>query len=657
MTDKTKWVVKDPKRKKVFLPSPAMKKRAYFSSTSLYTTAAKNPKKFWGDMAKEAIDWKQKWNKVYEEKPPYFKWFLGGKLNVSYNCLDRHLEKRGNKVAMIWEAEPLGERERKYTYRGLYREVCKFSNVLRKLGVRKGDRVGIYLPMIPETMIVMLACARIGAIHSVVFSAFSGVNFKKRVDDCEAKVLITCDGYWRRNKAINLKSQADIAAKAKSVKKVVVVKRFEGKSPVKVVMKKGRDLWYHELMENASEDSKPVPVESNTPLFLLYTSGTTGKPKGVIHDTGGYLTQAYLTTKLDFDLHDDDVFWCTADVGWITGHTYACYGPLSLGATMVIYEGSPDMPDWGRLWAIADKFDVSVFYTAPTAIRMFKKMGKKWPKRYDLSTLRILGTVGEPIDKETWDWYFDYIGHKRCPVIDTWWQTETGGTLVNALPGIGPFIPTVAGRPFPGTRAAILDDKGQPVKKGETGYLVFKSPFPPGLLRGVWKNPKKYKDTYWGEYGNRTYFTADGAKWYDKHNIRITGRVDDVMKVAGHRLSSAEVEDAITSHPLVIESAVVPKPDEIRGQVPIAFVVLRPGIKESEALGIELVKLVRKVIGPTAKPHKVYFVEGLPKTRSGKIMRRFLRSMLVNEKLGDKTTLQNPQIVDYLKKVVGYKKK
>jgi len=647
----TNLVRADSKRKGVFWPSRGMKKTAWVSSDSIYREAARNPVKFWGNKAKEGLDWFKLWRRAYEGKPPYFKWFVGGKINASYNCLDRHLKDRGNKVAIIWETEPLEEKEQKITYRGLYREVCRFSNVLGKLGVKKGDRVGIYLPMIPEAMVAMLACARIGAIHSVVFSAFSGENFRKRVDDCSAKVIVTCDGYWRRGKQINLKKQADIAAAAPCVKRAVVVKRLG----IEVPMKKGRDFWYHDLMKNASEKSEPVPVESNAPLFLLYTSGTTGKPKGIIHDTGGYLTQAYWTTKLDFDLHEDDVFWCTADVGWITGHTYACYGPLAVGATMVIYEGSPDLPDWGRLWRIADKFDVSVFYTAPTAIRMFKKMGCKWTKNYDLSTLRILGTVGEPIDEETWYWYFNCIGNKRCPIIDTWWQTETGGTLVNALPGIGPFAPTVAGRPFPGATADILDDRGKPVNKGETGYLVFRPPFPPGLLRGVWKNPKKYRETYWTEYGIRTYFTSDGAKWFDKENIRVTGRVDDVMKVAGHRLSSAEVEDAITSHPNVIESAVVPKPDEIRGQVPVAFAVLRPNTKPTKQIEDDIIKQVIKVIGPTAKPHQIFFVKGLPKTRSGKIMRRFLRGMLVNEKLGDATTLQNPDIVGYLKKVVGYR--
>ncbi len=657
MSPGPKLVVKDKNKKNVFWPSDEMRERAWVGTDRIYKDAAKSPKDFWANLARDGLTWSKPWKKVYEGKPPYFKWFLGGQLNASYNCLDRHLETRGNKVAIIWEAEPEFERERKITYRGLYREVCKFSNVLRKLGVKKGDRVGIYLPMIPEVMVAMLSCARIGAIHSVVFSAFSGSNFKKRVEDCEAKVLITCDGYYRRGKPIVLKNQADVAASAKSVKKVVVVKRFDNKTKVKIAMKKGRDLWYHNLMAKASEDSKAVPVESNTPLFLLYTSGTTGKPKGVIHDTAGYLTQAYWTTLFNFDIHEDDVFWCTADIGWITGHTYNCYGPLSVGATMVIYEGSPDMPDWGRLWKIADKFDVSVFYTAPTAIRMFKKMGVKWPAHYDLSTLRILGTVGEPIDMETWHWYFKHICNNCCPVIDTWWQTETGGTLVNALPGVGPFIPTVAGRPFPGTVADILDDKGKPVKKGETGYLVFRPPFPPGLLRGVWKNPKKYRDTYWSEYGPKVYYTSDGAKWYDKHNIRVTGRVDDVMKVAGHRLSSAEVEDAITSHPEVIVSAVVPKPDEIRGQVPVAFIVLRPEVKPSPEVEASIVKQVKKEIGPTAKPHQIFFVKGLPKTRSGKIMRRFLRSILVNEKLGDASTLQNPEIVPYLKKLVGYRGK
>jgi len=644
-------VIADKKKKGIFWPSPEMRKHAFVSDAKIYAQAAKNPVKFWEQKAKEGLSWFAPWKKAYEWKPPYFKWFLGGKLNASYNCLDRHLKERGNKVAIIWETEPLEEAEKKITYRGLYREVCKFSNVLKSLGVKKGDRVAIYLPMMPEVIVAMLSCARIGAIHSVVFSAFSGGNFKTRVEDSEAKVIVTCDGYWRRGKQVALKEQADIAASASCVEKVIVVKRLG----LPLQMHEGKDLWYHELMQDASEKCEPVPIESNETMFLLYTSGTTGKPKGVVHDTGGYLVQAYLTTLWDFDLHEDDVFWCTADIGWITGHTYNCYGPLSVGATVVIYEGAPDLPDWGRMWKIADKFDVSVFYTAPTAIRMFKKMGKEWPERYDLSTLRIIATVGEPIDEETWLWYFDYIGNEKCPVLDTWWQTETGGTLINALPGIGPFIPTVAGRPFPGTNVAILDDKGKPVRKGETGQLVLLSPFPPGLLRDVWKNPAKYKDTYWTEYGIKTYVSSDGAKWLDKENIRLTGRIDDVMKVAGHRLSSAEVEDAVDSHPDIVESAVVPKPDEIKGQVPVVFAVPKKGVQPSKELEESIVKQIRTHIGPTATPEKIIFVEELPKTRSGKIMRRFLKSILVNEKLGDTTTLQNPEVMEEIKKIVGYK--
>lgn len=652
MSEATKWVVEDKEKKHVFWPSDEMKARAHISDESFYEAGKKDPVKFWEDRAREGLDWFKEWDTAYEAKPPYFKWFLNGKINVSYNCLDRHLKDKKDKVALIWEPESTEEEHREFTYGQLHEAVCKFANALKDMGVKKGDRVAIYLPMIPEVQISLLACSRIGAIHSVVFSAFSGESLRDRVEDSKTKVIITCDGYTRRGKPIDLKKQSDAAAAVPSVEKVVVVKRLGNEIP----FVEGKDVWYHDVVENASKECEPEQMESNDVLFMLYTSGTTGKPKGIVHDTAGYLTQAYWTTKLDFDLHDGDIFWCTADIGWVTGHTYGCYGPLAVGVTMIVYEGGPDYPDWGRFWNIVEKYKVNVFYTAPTAIRMFKKMGDEWITKYDLSSLNILGTVGEPIDEEAWMWYFNLIGGGRCPVIDTWWQTETGGTLVNALPGIGPFIPTVAGRPLPGSNAEILDDMGKPVNEGETGYLTFKPPFPPGLLRGVWNNEEKYIETYWTEYGNETYFTSDGARWYDKDNIRVTGRIDDVMKVAGHRLSSAEVEDAITSHPDVAESAVVPLPDHIRGQVPVAFVVLhsKEGSEEEEKT---LVDHVKKEIGPTAKPHKIYFVKGLPKTRSGKIMRRFLRSMLVNEKLGDATTLQNPEIVDYLKEVVGYKEK
>ena len=651
MTRGTKWVVEDKDKKHVFWPSEEMKKRAWVSDESYYEEAKKDPVAFWEARAREGLDWFQEWDKAYEANPPYFKWFVNGKINVSYNCLDRHLKDKKDKVAIHWEPEKTDEEARKITYGELHEQVCKFANALKKLGVKKGDRVAVYLPMIPEVQVTLLACSRIGAIHSVVFSAFSGESLRDRVEDSEAKVIVTCDGYTRRGKTIELKKQAEVAAASPSVEHVVIVKREGNEIP----LTDGKDVFYQDIVKGESAECEPEQMEANDVLFLLYSSGTTGKPKGIIHDTAGYLTQAYWTTKLDFDLHDDDVFWCTADIGWVTGHTYGCYGPLAVGATMVEYEGGPDYPDWGRFWAIVEKYGITVFYTAPTAIRMFKKMGDEWITKHDISSIRILGTVGEPIDEEAWMWYFNVVGQARCPIIDTWWQTETGGTLVNALPGVGPFIPTVAGRPFPGGTAQILDDMAKPVKGEDTGYLVFKPPFAPGLLRGLWNNEKKFVDTYWTEYGKETYFTADGAKWYDEKNIRVTGRVDDVMKVAGHRLSSAEVEDAITSHESVIESAVVPKPDEIRGQVPIAFVVLKPGVEASDEMKKAIVDHVKKEIGPTAKPHEIFFVEGLPKTRSGKIMRRFLRSMMVNEKLGDATTLQNPEIVDYLKGVVGYK--
>ncbi|MDP2973505.1 MAG: acetate--CoA ligase [Candidatus Diapherotrites archaeon] len=644
------WVVKDKKRKNIFWPSEQLKKIANVKGEAIYKEAAKAPVKFWEKKAKEGLHWFKPWKKAYEENLPYFKWFIGGTLNVSYNCLDRHLPAKKDKVAIIWKPEPVEEKSRVITYSQLKEEVCRFANALRSLSVQKGDRVTIYLPMIPEVQIAMLACARIGAVHSVVFSAFSGEALKTRVEDSEAKVLITADGYWRRGKQVNLKEQADIAAAVPCVQHVIVVRRLDGK----IAMKEGRDLWYDGLIADADAECEPEEIEANETLFLLYTSGTTGKPKGVVHDTGGYLTQAYWTTLWDFDLHDNDIFWGTADIGWITGHTYACYGPLAVGTTMLIYEGSPDFPDWSRIWDIVQEHKVTVFYTAPTAIRMFKKMGDEFVKKKDLGSLRLLATVGEPIDEETWLWYFNVVGQSRCPVIDTWWQTETGGTLINALPGIGPFIPTVAGRVFPGANADIVDDRGKPVGKDESGYLVFKPPFPPGLLRGVWKNGEKYIEAYWSEYGNKNYFTSDGAKWFDKENIRVTGRTDDVMKVAGHRLSSAEVEDAITSMPEIAESAVVPKPDQIKGQVPIVFAVPDKGQQPSKELEAAIVSQVRKLIGPTATPGQIIFVEELPKTRSGKIMRRFLKSMLVNEKLGDTTTLQNPEVIEKIKKIVGY---
>lgn len=646
MREAKKWVVEDPRNKGVYWPSEDMKKTAWVSDPSIYEKASKDPVGFWAEKAEEGLVWFKRWSETYRWDPPFYKWFVDGKLNVSYNALDRHVEGwRRNKAAIIWEPEPMGEPSRIITYYELRREVCKFANVLKRLGVKKGDRVAIYLPMIPEVQIAMLACARIGAVHSVVFSAFSAESLKGRLLDAEPKVLVTSDGYYRRGKPLDLKSKADQGVEGTGVEHVVVVRRTG--TPVNMV--EGRDLWWHDLMKDVSPTCEPELMDSEDPLFILYTSGTTGKPKGIVHHTGGYAVQAYWTAKWDFDLHDEDLFWCTADIGWVTGHTYGCYGPLLNGATMLEFEGAPDYPKPDRWWEIVEKYGVTIFYTAPTAIRMFIQWGDEWLKGHDLSSLRILGTVGEPIDYDSWMWYFNKIGGGRCPIIDTWWQTETGGTLINSLPGIGPFIPTVAGRSFPGTRHLILDEDG---KESEAGYLVQVSPFAPSLLRTVYKDPERFKQQYFGRFGEKYYFTGDGARIYDDlGNIRITGRVDDVLKVAGHRLSTAEVEDALNRHELVAESAVVGAPHDIKGEVPVAFVVLAGG-EPSAKLEQELVKQVEKVIGPTARPEKIYFVDELPKTRSGKIMRRILRRIIVKEEVGDVTTLQNPESVEKLKKIV-----
>jgi acetyl-CoA synthetase len=646
-----RWVREDQQNKLVFWPTEEMKKRAWVSDENIYKEAAKDPVAFWAEKSKEGLEWFKNWTKTYDWNPPFFKWFVDGKINASYNAVDRHVRTwRKNKAAIIWEPEPTNEQSRVLTYQDLYREVNKFANVLKSLGVQKGDRVGIYLPMIPEVQIAMLACSRIGAVHSVVFSAFSGQSLKDRMEDAEAKVLVTADGYYRRGKVVDLKSQADIGIEGTTIKHIVVVKR----TGAQVNMVEGRDLWWHDLMSKAPLYCEPEHMDSEDMLYTLYTSGTTGKPKGIVHHTGGYLTVAYWTTKWDFDLHDEDIFWCTADIGWVTGHTYACYGPLVNGATILIYEGSLDYPDFDRWWAIIEKYGVTVFYTAPTAIRMILKWGEQYPEKHDLSSLRLLGTVGEPINQDAWMWYFTHIGGERCPVIDTWWQTETGATLINALPGVGPFIPTVAGRSFPGTTHDILDETGKPVAVGEGGYLVQKSPIAPGMLRTVFKDPERYKTQYWSVYGPEIYYTSDGAiRWDEMGNIRLTGRVDDVMKVAGHRLSTAEVENALTQHPAVAECAVVAAPHDIKGEVPVAFVTLKEGIKASKALEGELVQTVVKVIGPTARPEKIVLTEALPKTRSGKIMRRILKALVKHEPVGDTTTLMNPEAVDELKQKVG----
>jgi acetyl-CoA synthetase len=652
-TKPVKWIVADPEKKNVFWPSEELKKRSWISDPSIYEEASKDPVSFWARLAKEGLTWFKDWTETYRRNPPFYEWFVGGKLNICCNAVDRHIDTwRRNKASIIWEPELPNEPTRTLTYYDLYREVNKFANVLKSLGVKKGDRVGIYLPMIPEVQIAMLACARIGAVHSVVFSAFSGLSLRDRMVDAEAKILVTADGYYRRGKPVNLKENADIGVEGTKIEKVVVVKRLGNE----VKMVEGRDYWWHELMEKAGPYCEPEVMDSEDILFILYTSGTTGKPKGIEHHVGGYAVQAYWTTKWDFDLHDEDIFFCTADIGWITGHTYNCYGPLMNGVTFVLYEGAPDYPAPDRWWQIVEKFGVTVLYTAPTAIRMLMRFGDDWVKKHDLSNLRILGTVGEPINEEAWLWYLNTVGGGRCPIIDTWWQTETGATLINALPGIGPFIPTVAGRPFPGTKFSILTEDGKPAGIGEGGFLVQMSPFAPGMFRTIYKDPARFKEQYFGVYGEEYYFTGDGAFLYDQMgNIRITGRVDDVMKVAGHRLSTAEVENAIALHPVVVECAVVSAPHEIKGEVPVAFVTLKPGWKPAPELEAELKKQVDKTIGPTARPERIIIVDDLPKTRSGKIMRRILKALTSNQPIGDITTLMNPESVQALKEKVGYR--
>ncbi len=638
-----KYIVK--KQGKYF-PSREMKEIAWVKDEKIYSDAGKNPIKFWEELAKKGINWEGNWKKTYEEKLPYFYWFKGGKLNFCANCLDRWIKKKGSKTALIWVPEPTSEKTIKITYKQLHDRVCRFANVLKKQGVKKGDIVAIYLPMIPEALISMLACTRIGAIHSVVFSAFSADALKTRIEDGKAKILVTSDGYYRKGKKEDLVGKANEGAEGTSVKKIIVVPRFGKK------ISGNKLLDFNEEIEKAEEKCDCELMNSEDTLFILYTSGTTGKPKGIVHDIGGYAVQAYWTCKWNFNLREGDVMWCTADVGWITGHTYAFYGPLLNGSTSLIYEGAPNFPNAGRWWEIIEKNKVSVFYTAPTAIRMFMKFEDKYLKKYSLDSLKILGTVGEPIDEDAWNWYLEKIGNGRCPIIDTWWQTETGGTLINVFPGIGPFVPTIAGKSFPGTKHIIVNNDGKEVKEGKAGSLVQVSPFAPGMLHGVYKNPKKYIETYWKRFG-KYYDTSDGA--YTKNGlIRVTGRTDDIMKVAGHRLSTAELENAIASNGKVRECAVVSIPDKIKGQVPVVFVVLKKG-KGDASLEKELVSHVDKKIGPIARPSKVYFVEDLPKTRSGKIMRRILKNLLANKEPKGLMTLVNPEIVDKIKKIIDEK--
>ncbi len=624
-----------------FPPSAAFKKTSLVTGTELYDEGNEDYQAFWARQASELVTWNKDWDTVCEWKLPYAKWFLGGQLNVSYNCLDRHvLAGRGNKVAFYWEGEP-GE-SRVITYQQLLDEVSKFANALKSLGVEKGDRVNIYLPMIPEAAVAMLACARIGAAHSVVFGGFSAQSLSDRINDAEAKVLITADGGYRRGEVFPLKPQADEAiATTPSIEKVVVVRR--GNNPVDMMA--GRDHWYHDLMDAASADCPAEPMDSEQLLFLLYTSGTTGKPKGIMHTTGGYLTQVAFTHKYVFDLNPDkDVYWCTADVGWVTGHSYIVYGPLANGATSVMYEGVPNYPANDRLWSIVEKYKVSIFYTAPTAIRTFMKWGDQEPAKHDLSSLRLLGSVGEPINPEAWMWYHEHIGRGNCPIVDTWWQTETGAIMISPLPGATTLKPGSATFALPGIGMEVVDDECHHVDKGG-GYLTLTQPWP-GMLRGIWKDPERYQDAYWSRFEGR-YFAGDGCKLDDDGYIWLLGRVDDVMNVSGHRISTTEVESALVSHPAVAEAAVVGANDATTGQAIMAYVILRIGFDVTEN---DLRNHVAKEIGAIAKPKAIFFTPDLPKTRSGKIMRRLLRDVAEGRNLGDTTTLADSNVVSELQR-------
>lgn len=624
-----------------FPPSPEFKAAAIIADQSLYQEGERDFAEYWARHARELISWSQPFTKTLEWDLPYSEWFSDGTLNVSYNCLDRHvIAGRGDKVAFYWEGEP-GD-SRTITYAQLLDEVQKFSNVLKTLGVSKGDRVNIYLPMIPEAAVAMLACARIGAAHSVVFGGFSAQALSDRINDAEAKLLITADGGWRRGEVFPLKSQADKALKTTTtIEHVVVVKRGNNE----VSMTPGRDVWYHEAMSKADAICVAEPMEAEHLLFLLYTSGTTGKPKGIMHTTAGYLTHVTTTFKYVFDHKPEtDIFWCTADVGWVTGHSYIVYGPLANCATQIMYEGVPNFPANDRIWQIIEKYKATIFYTAPTAIRTYMKWGGQEPAKHDLSSLRLIGTVGEPINPEAWIWYNENIGGSRCPIIDTWWQTETGGMMITPLPGVTVTKPGSATFPLPGIGAELVDEQGKRVLSGG-GYLTLTTPWP-GMLRGIWKDQTRYRETYWSKFPGR-YFAGDGAKLDSEGYLWLLGRVDDVMNVSGHRISTTEVESALVSHPSVAEAAVVGANDAMTGQAIIAYVTLRGGLEVDEKV---LREHVAKEIGPIAKPKMIFFTPDLPKTRSGKIMRRLLRDVAEGRNIGDTTTLADASVVSELQR-------
>jgi len=627
------------KEKRVFKPSEAFSSQAHIKSLADYEAlskrAADDPEGFWGGIASE-LHWFEKWNKVLEWELPFSKWFVGGKTNISYNCLDRHLTTaRKNKVAILWEGEP-GE-VRALSYQLLHRDVCRFANVLKSLGLKKGDRATLYMGMVPELAIALLACARIGVAHNVVFGGFSAEALRDRINDSKSRIVITQDGGYRRGTVVPLKKNADDALKgAPTVEKVVVYQRTG--SPVE--MMHGRDVWWHELMDIASGVCEAEPLDSEQPLFMLYTSGTTGKPKGVVHTTGGYMTATYITAKWVFDLKEEDTYFCTADIGWVTGHSYVVYGPLLNGATSLMYEGAPNYPTPDRFWSIIEKYRVSIFYTAPTAIRAFIKWGDDWPAKHDLSSLRLLGTVGEPINPEAWIWYRKHIGADRCPIVDTWWQTETGAMMIAPVPGAVPAKPGSATRPLPGIIVDVVDRTGKPVGTNEGGFLVIKRPWP-SMMRTIYGDPERFRKQYWTDIEG-VYFTGDGARRDEDGYFWIMGRIDDVINVSGHRIGTMEVESALVSHPTVAEAAVVGRPDDLKGQGIVAFVTLAGGHSPEHGLKDDLKTHVGKAIGSFAKPDEIRFTDALPKTRSGKIMRRLLRDLASGATtVGDTTTLED----------------
>jgi acetyl-CoA synthetase len=641
--------------KRLFPPTSEFSENAQIKSLAdyqrLYDKAKADPQQFWAELAETELHWFQKWDTVLDWQPPFAKWFVNGKINISYNCLDRHLTTwRKNKAALIWEGEP-GD-SRTLTYAQLHREVCQFANVLKQLGAKKGDRIGIYMPMIPEAAIAMLACARIGAPHSVIFGGFSAEALRDRLNDAEAKLVITADGGWRKDAIVPLKEQVDKALEnnaVPSITDVLVVKRTNQTTQ----MEAGRDHWWHDLQKGVSTDCPAEPMDSEDMLFVLYTSGSTGKPKGVVHTTGGYNLYSHITTKWIFDLQDTDVYWCTADVGWITGHSYIVYGPLSNGATTLMYEGAPRASNPGCFWDVIEKYGVNIFYTAPTAIRAFIKMGEHHPKARNLSSLRLLGSVGEPINPEAWMWYHKIIGGERCPIVDTWWQTETGGIMITPLPGAIATKPGSATLPFPGIIADVVDLDGNSVPDNEGGYLAIRHPWP-GMMRTVYGDPDRFRRTYWEHIlpkdGNYTYFAGDGARKDEDGYFWVMGRVDDVLNVSGHRLGTMEVESALVSHPAVAEAAVVGKPDDLKGEEVVAFVTLEGTYQPSEELSKELKKHVVNEIGAIARPGEIRFTDALPKTRSGKIMRRLLRNLAAGQEIsGDTSTLEDRSVLDKLR--------